>query len=86
MQSEPEQLFYDFFLNDYVPEGHLLRKIDRFLDFDDLRQKLKPFYCSNGRPSIDPEFVIRMLIVSDCFAIRSERRLYEEAHLNLAYR
>lgn len=86
LQSEPDQLFYDFHLDDHVPEDHLLRKIDRFLDFDDLRQKLKPFYCSNGRPSIDPELLLRMLIVGYCFAIRSERRLCEEVHLNLAYR
>ncbi|GJM01351.1 MAG: hypothetical protein DHS20C07_30300 [Methyloligella sp.] len=86
LQSEPDQLFYDFCLNDHVPEDHLLRKIDRFLNFDDLRQKLKPFYCSNGRPSIDPELLLRMLLVGYCFAIRSERRLCEEVHLNLAYR
>ena len=86
LQSEPDQLFYDFHLDDHVPEDHLLRKIDRFLDFDDLRQKLKPFYCSNGRPSIDPELLLRMLIVGYCVAIRSERRLCEEVHLNLAYR
>lgn len=86
LQSEPDQLFYDFCLDDHVPEDHLLRKIDRFLDFDDLRQKLKPYYCSNGRPSIDPELMIRMLIIGYCFAIRSERRLCEEVHLNLAYR
>lgn len=47
---------------------------------------LAPLYCSNGRPSVDPELMIRMLIVGYCFAIRSERRLCEEAHLNLAYR
>ena len=85
-QAAPERLFYDFCLEDHVPDGHLLRRIDRFLDLGDVRQKLKPFYCTIGRPSIDPELMIRMLIVGYCFAIRSERRLCEEVHLNLAYR
>lgn len=86
LQSEPDQLFYDFCLHDHVPADHLLRKIDHFLNFDDLRQKLKPFYCSNRRPSNDLELLLRMLIVGYCLAIRSERRLCEEVHLNLAYR
>ena len=85
-QAVPERLFYDFCLDDHVPENHMLRQIDRFLDFDDIRRKMAPFYCSIGRPSIDPELMIRMLIVGYCFAIRSERRLCEEVHLNLAYR
>jgi transposase len=85
-QAAPEQLFYDFCLEDHVPDDHLLRRIDRFLDLSDVRQKLKPFYCSIGRPSIDPELMIRMLIIGYCLAIRSERRLCEEVHLNLAYR
>ena len=63
-----------------------MRRIDRFLDLSDVRQKLRPFYCSIGRPSIDPELMIRMLIIGYCLAIRSERRLCEEVHLNLAYR
>lgn len=85
-QAAPERLFYDFCLEDHVPDDHLLRRIDRFLDLSDVRQKLRPFYCSIGRPSIDPELMIRMLIIGYCLAIRSERRLCEEVHLNLAYR
>jgi transposase len=85
-QAAPERLFYDFCLEDHVPEDHLLRRIDRFLDLSDVRQTLRPFYRTIGRPSIDPELMIRMLIVGYCFAIRSERRLCEEVHLNLAYR
>lgn len=80
------KLFYDFSLEEMVPQGHLLRKIDRFLNFDDLREHLKPFYSHTGRPSIDPELMCRMLIVGYCFGIRSERRLCDEVHLNLAYR
>jgi transposase len=63
-----------------------LRSIGRHLDLDDVRQALKPFYSSTGRPSIDPELMIRMLIAGYCMGIRSERRLCEEVHLNLAYR
>ena len=80
------KLFYEFSLEDMVPGDHMLRKIDQFLQFDDLRAHLKPFYSHTGRPSIDPELMVRMLIVGYCFGIRSERRLCEEVHLNLAYR
>lgn len=81
-----DRLFYSFNLDDYVPLDHLLRGIDRFLDLGDLRRHLEPFYSHTGRPSIDPELMVRMLIVGYCFGIRSERRLCEEVHLNLAYR
>jgi transposase len=81
-----KQLFYSFNLDDHVPSDHLLRGVDEFLDLGDLRQHLAPFYSHTGRPSIDPQLLIRMLIVGYCFGIRSERRLCEEVHLNLAYR
>src|SRR5205807_2717376 len=81
-----EHLFYEFSLERHVPEKHLLRSIDRFVELDGLRQELAPFYSEMGRRSIDPELLIRMLIVGYCFGIRSERRLCEEVHLNLAYR
>ena len=80
------QLFYDFCLEKYVPQKHVLRSLDRFLDFGDIRKHLAPYYSAIGRPSIDPELMIRMLLVGYCFGIRSERRLCEEVHLNLAYR
>src|SRR6266850_697650 len=79
-------LFYSFNLDDHVPGDHLLRGIDRCLDLSALRRELAPFYSYTGRPSIDPELMVRMLIVGYCFGIRSERRLCEEVHLNLAYR
>src|SRR5467141_236698 len=82
MQTAPAQLFYDFCLDDHVPEDHLLRRIDRFLDVEKVRTELKPFYSSIGRPSIDPELMMRMLIVGYCMGIRSERRLCDEIHLN----
>jgi len=78
--------FYAFNLDDVVPQDHLLRHIDRFLDLSDLRQHLEPYYSHTGRPSVDPELMIRMLLVGYCFGIRSERRLCDEVHLNLAYR
>jgi transposase len=85
-QVQQEALFYEFSLERHVPETHLLRSVDRFVELDGLRQDLAPFYSEVGRPSIDPELLIRMLIVGYCFGIRSERRLCEEVHLNLAYR
>jgi transposase len=85
-QVEQGALFYKFSLDAHVPLDHLLRSIDRFVDLAGLRRELSPFYSSTGRPSIDPELMIRMLIIGYCFGIRSERRLCEEVHLNLAYR
>jgi transposase len=81
-----DRLFYSFNLDDHVPPDHLLRRIDRVLDLSKLRGHLAEFYSHTGRPSIDPELMIRMLIVGYCLGIRSERRLCEEVHLNLAYR
>src|SRR4051812_10428475 len=85
-QVEQAALFYEFSLERHVPADHLLRSIDRFVEFGELRRELAPFYSMIGRPSIDPELMIRMLLVGYCFGIRSERRLCEEVHLNLAYR
>ena len=79
-------LFYSFNLDEVVPEDHLLRHIDRFLDFSDLRHHLAPYYSHTGRPSVDPELMIRMLLIGYCLGIRSERQLCEEVKLNLAYR
>ena len=84
--GDQKRLFYSFNLDDYVPANHLLRGIDQFFDLTDLRAYLAPFYSHTGRPSIDPELMIRMLVIGYCFGIRSERRLCEEVHLNLAYR
>ena len=77
-QVQQDTLFYEFSLERHVPERHLLRSIDRFVELDGLRRALAPFYSEMGRPSIDPELLIRMLIVGYCFGIRSERRLCEE--------
>src|SRR4051812_32032112 len=85
-QVEQAALFYEFSLERHVPAAHLLRAIDRFVDLSEVRSHLAPFYSSTGRPSIDPELLVRMLLVGYCYGIRSERRLCEEVHLNLAYR
>ena len=81
-----EALFYSFNLERHVPADHLLRSIDRFVDLLSIREHLRPFYSETGRPSIDPELIIRMLIIGYCMGIRSERRLCNEVHVNLAYR
>jgi len=81
-----DQLFYSFNLEAVVPTDHILRGIDEHLDLSGQRDHLKPFYSHTGRPSVDPELLIRMLIVGYAFGIRSERRLCEEVRLNLAYR
>lgn len=85
-QADQPAFLYDFALDRHVPADHMLRSIDRFVELDEMRAKLAPFYSNTGRPSIDPELLIRMLLVGYCYGIRSERRLCEETHLNLAYR
>jgi len=81
-----DRLFYSFNLDEHIPQNHLLRSMDRCLDLSELRQHLADYYSHTGRPSIDPELMIRMLIIGYSYGIRSERRLCEEVHLNLAYR
>jgi len=81
-----DELFYAFNLDEIVPEDHLLRDIDRVLDLSNLREHLAPFYSHTGRPSIDPELMIRMLLIGYCCGIRSERQLCYEVTMNLAYR
>ena len=73
-----EALFYGFSLERHVPDDHLLRKVDRFVDLSEVRAHLGPYYSDVGRPSIDPELMMRMLIVGYCLGIRSERRLCDE--------
>jgi transposase len=86
--ADQGQLFYEFNLDDRIPAGHLLRRIDVFVTeaLTDLHEHMADFYSHTGRPSIDPELLVRMLIIGYCYGIRSERRLCEEVALNLAYR
>ena len=81
-----ERLFYSSNLDDHIPQNRLLRGIDRNLDLSELRAHLADTYSATGRPSVDPELMLRMLVVCYCYGIHSERRLCEEVHLNLAYR
>lgn len=85
---DQSQLFYLFNLEGRIPRHHLVRRINPVVTqiMGELREKLGPFYSEIGRPSIDPELMIRMLIVGYCYGIRSERRLCEEVELHLAYR
>ena len=85
---EQWSLFYQFRLDERVPKDHLLRRIDRFATaaLADIHDRLEPYYSEIGRPSVDPELMIRMLIVGYCYGLRSERRLAQEVELHLAYR
>ena len=85
-QSKSEALFYYFKLEDHVPQTHLLRLIDRYVDFGFLRQRLRPLYSETGRPSVDPEVLLRMLLIGYLYGITSERRLCEDVGMHLAYR
>ena len=80
------QLFYEFSLDEMIPTDHLLRRINGFATavLADLHEQLKRFYSEIGRPSVDPELMVRMLLVGYCYGIRHERRLCQEVALHLA--
>ena len=79
-------LFYEFCLDEAVPDDHLVRKIDSVLDLSWVYVELEPHYPTLGRPSIDPVLMIRMLIIGYIFGLRSERLLCREVQVNFAYR
>jgi len=85
-QPRTEPLFYYFRLEDQIPDDHLLKRLDRCVDFRFVRERLRDAYSSMGRPSIDPEILLRLLLVGYLYGITSERRLLEEVRMNLAYR
>jgi len=85
-QRREEPMFACVRLEDLIPPGHILRKIDRWIDFSIIHEKTEDLYSSTGRPSIDPEVLIRMMVVGYLYGITSERRLCREVHLNLGYR
>jgi transposase len=85
-QATKRELFVSVSLDEYVPEDHLLRAVDRYLDLSEFRANPAESYSHTGRPSIDPELMARMLIIGYCYGIRSERRLCEEVSMNLPYR
>src|SRR5437867_2450716 len=84
--SRGESLFYYFRLEDQVPENHLLRLIDRHVNLEFIRAQLKDAYSDAGRPSIDPELLVRMLLVGYLYGVASERKLVEELRMHLAWR
>jgi transposase len=86
LNQDQEQLFYEFQLDEVVPDDHLVREIAAVLDLSWVHSELEPYYSPLGRPSIDPVLMIRMLIVGYIFANRSERLLCREVQVNLAYR
>ena len=81
-----EALFYYFRLEDQVPENHLLRLIEKHISFGFVREKLKESYSDTGRPSIDPELLLRILLIGYLYGITSERKLVEELRMHLAWR
>jgi transposase len=81
-----EALFYYFRLEDQVPETHLLRLIEKHISFAFVRQQLKDRYSQMGRPSIDPELLLRILLIGYLYGINSERKLVEELRMHLAWR
>src|ERR1700738_4855352 len=86
LNHDQQQLFYSFHLDEAVPHDHPIRKIAAVLDLSWVRSEVAPFYPEMGRPSIDPELMIRMLIIGYVFAIRSERAICRDVKVNLAYR
>ena len=86
--GDQASLFYEFRTDDRVPKNHLLRRINVFVTaaLADVHEQLDPYYSEIRRPSVDPELMIRMLIVGYCYGLRSERKLTQEVELHLAYR
>ncbi len=84
--NDEGHLFYEFCLDEAVPDDHLVRKIDAVLDLSWVYAELAPHYPTLGRPSVDPVLMIRMLILGYVFALRSERLLCREVQVNFAYR
>jgi transposase len=87
-RGDQTSLFYEFRLEDRIPKDHLLRRINVFVTpvLGEVREQLQPYYSEIGRPSVDPELMLRMLIIGYCYGLRSERKLTQEVELHLAYR
>src|ERR1700676_4238804 len=84
--TRSESLFYYFRLEDQVAENHLLRLIDTHIDFSFVRERLKDSYSDTGRPSIDPELLLRIVLIGYVYGISSERKLVGELRMHLAWR
>ena len=84
--ARSEALFYYFKLEEYIPENHLLRLIDKHISLAFVRERFKDSYSETGRPSIDPELLLRILLIGYLYGITSERKLVEELRMHLAWR
>src|ERR1700750_111200 len=84
--ARSEALFYYFKLEEYIPENHLLRLIDKHISLAFVRERLRDSYSETGRPSIDPELLLRLLLIGYLYGISSERKLVEELRMHLAWR
>ena len=85
-QPRTDSLFYYFRLEDQIPDDHLLKRLDRFIDFGFVRERLRDTYSAMGRPSIDPEVLLRLLLVGYLYGITSERRLMAEVRMQNSLR
>ncbi len=89
MQGKKEfkqRIYYNINLDSLVPEDHFLKRLEKLLSFDFVRDITKSYYSHTGKSSIDPVVLVKMLLIGYLFDIRSERKLIEEISLNLAYR
>src|SRR5664279_432307 len=84
--ARSEALFYYFRLEDQIPENHLLRLIDKHVSFSFVREQLQDSYSDTGRPSIDPELLLRILLIGYLYGVTSERKLVDELRMHLAWR
>jgi len=81
-----QRIYYNINLDSLVPQDHLLKRLEKLISFDFVRDITKDYYSHTGKPSIDPIVLVKMILVGYLFDIRSERKLIEEISLNLAYR
>jgi transposase len=85
-KTKQSYLFYHINMKEMIPDNHILILIDKYIDFSFIREKTKHLYSYTGRPSIDPEVLIKMLLVGYIFGITSERKLCEEVNMHMGYR
>jgi transposase len=85
-REDQEEMAHFFLMRDFIPDDHILKLVDKHVDLTFVRERLRPFYSERGRPSVDPEIMVRMLLVGYLFGITSERRLCEEVSMHIGYR
>jgi transposase len=87
-EKRVRQMEWEFVcIDELVPSDHFLRKVDKYIDFSFLYEKVKPYYCpDNGRPALDPVLLFKMMLIGYFYGIRSERQLEKEINGNIYYR